>query len=70
MGSSATRQARGRQVRLALQRQRGQQQQQQQGGGGGAHEAMPGGGLLQYLEGGYAPRSDYYLETLKTGIAA
>ncbi|PNW86102.1 hypothetical protein CHLRE_02g073400v5 [Chlamydomonas reinhardtii] len=70
VGSSATRQARGRQVRLALQRQRGQQQQQQQGGGGGAHEAMPGGGLLQYLEGGYAPRSDYYLETLKTGIAA
>ncbi|KAG2425921.1 hypothetical protein HXX76_013295 [Chlamydomonas incerta] len=63
VGSAAARQARGRQVRLALLRQRGQQD-------GGVHEALPGGGLLQSLEGGYAPRSDYYLETLKTGIAA
>ncbi len=65
VGSAAARQARGRQLRLAMQRQRDQQQHQL-----GAPEVVPGGGLLQSFDGGYAPRSDYYLETLKTGIAA
>ncbi|KAG2434975.1 hypothetical protein HYH02_011974 [Chlamydomonas schloesseri] len=67
VGSAAARQARGRQLRLAMQRQRDQHHHQQSRG---VQEAVPGGGLLQSLDGGYAPRSDYYLETLKTGIAA